>query len=190
VSELDEYEARLSVNINGQCAEILREAKRERGWTTTEAIRHAVALLGYFEAARTAGLARSISEAEEVLATGDVETLDEVLANAPAPSSLRAELAEAKATIARLTVELQKMTRQRDAHKSAAADWAAESKRIKDWGVASIEAVAAEQEPIVEAAKALARTWQQAIADGFNQVDLTMPLNLLVAAVVEEGNKT
>ncbi|GAA4986386.1 hypothetical protein GCM10025792_37850 [Pseudonocardia tropica] len=45
---------RLSVNINEESAEILRSVTRERGITTTEAIRRAIALLGFFEAARRA----------------------------------------------------------------------------------------------------------------------------------------
>jgi hypothetical protein len=45
---------RLSVNINPESAEILRQVTTERGITTTEAIRRAIALLGFFEEARKA----------------------------------------------------------------------------------------------------------------------------------------
>jgi hypothetical protein len=43
---------RLSVNINEESAQILREVTQDRGITTTEAIRRAIALLGFFEQAR------------------------------------------------------------------------------------------------------------------------------------------
>jgi hypothetical protein len=43
---------RLSVNINPESAEILRRVTTDRGITTTEAIRRAIGLLGFFEAAR------------------------------------------------------------------------------------------------------------------------------------------
>jgi hypothetical protein len=43
---------RLSVNINDESAQILREVTQDRGITTTEAVRRAIALLGFFEAAR------------------------------------------------------------------------------------------------------------------------------------------
>ncbi len=46
-----EYQ-RLSVNINPESAEILRTVAQERGISTTEAIRRAIGLLGYFEEAR------------------------------------------------------------------------------------------------------------------------------------------
>lgn len=42
---------RLSVNINPESAEILRQVTADRGITTTEAIRRAIGLLGFFEAA-------------------------------------------------------------------------------------------------------------------------------------------
>lgn len=45
---------RLSVNINDESAKILREVAAERGITTTEAVRRAIALLGFFEDARRA----------------------------------------------------------------------------------------------------------------------------------------
>lgn len=87
--EPGEY-ARLSVNINDECAQILRGVKAGRGWSTTEAIRQAIGLLGFFENARgklgdtpPADLARTIREAEEAIAAGRLETLDEVLASAP-----------------------------------------------------------------------------------------------------------
>jgi hypothetical protein len=40
---------RLSVNINSESAEILRRVTAERGITTTEAVRRAIGLLGFFE---------------------------------------------------------------------------------------------------------------------------------------------
>lgn len=43
---------RLSVNINSESAEILRTVTRDRGISTTEAIRRAIGLLGFFEEAR------------------------------------------------------------------------------------------------------------------------------------------
>jgi hypothetical protein len=46
-----EYQ-RLSVNINPESANILRQVTAERGITNTEAIRRAIALLGFFEEAR------------------------------------------------------------------------------------------------------------------------------------------
>lgn len=42
-------ELRVSVRINEDCAAILRAVKAERGWSTTEAIRHSIALLGLAE---------------------------------------------------------------------------------------------------------------------------------------------
>jgi Ribbon-helix-helix protein, copG family len=48
---MPEYQ-RLSVNINDESAEIIRRVKRERGINTTEAIRRAIGLLGFFEEAR------------------------------------------------------------------------------------------------------------------------------------------
>jgi len=47
---------RLSVNINSESAEILRTVTSERQITATEAIRRAIGLLGFFEAARKNGL--------------------------------------------------------------------------------------------------------------------------------------
>ena len=43
---------RLSVNINSESAEILRTVTKDRGISTTEAIRRAIGLLGFFEEAR------------------------------------------------------------------------------------------------------------------------------------------
>lgn len=43
---------RLSVNISTHSAAILRQVKKDRGWSTTEAIRVAIGLLGYMEVAR------------------------------------------------------------------------------------------------------------------------------------------
>ncbi len=43
---------RLSVNINSESADILRAVTKDRGISTTEAIRRAIGLLGFFEAAR------------------------------------------------------------------------------------------------------------------------------------------
>lgn len=43
---------RLSVNINNESADILRAVTKDRGISTTEAIRRAIGLLGFFEAAR------------------------------------------------------------------------------------------------------------------------------------------
>lgn len=43
---------RLSVNINPESAEILRQVTADRHITTTEAIRRAIGLLGFFEAAQ------------------------------------------------------------------------------------------------------------------------------------------
>jgi ribbon-helix-helix CopG family protein len=43
---------RLSVNINDEAAEILRTVTKERQISTTEAIRRAIGLLGFFEEAR------------------------------------------------------------------------------------------------------------------------------------------
>jgi hypothetical protein len=43
---------RLSVNINNEAAEILRTVTKERQISTTEAIRRAIGLLGFFEEAR------------------------------------------------------------------------------------------------------------------------------------------
>ena len=43
---------RLSVNINRESAEILRTVTKDRGISTTEAIRRAIGLLGFFEEAR------------------------------------------------------------------------------------------------------------------------------------------
>ena len=43
---------RLSVNINEEAAEILRQVTTERGISTTEAIRRAIGLLGFFEDAK------------------------------------------------------------------------------------------------------------------------------------------
>lgn len=43
---------RLSVNINDEAAQILRTVTKERGISTTEAIRRAIGLLGFFEDAR------------------------------------------------------------------------------------------------------------------------------------------
>lgn len=43
---------RLSVNINSESAEILRRVREDRGISTTEAIRRAIGLLGFFEEAR------------------------------------------------------------------------------------------------------------------------------------------
>ncbi len=43
---------RLSVNINSESAEILRNVTKDRGISTTEAIRRAIGLLGFFEEAR------------------------------------------------------------------------------------------------------------------------------------------
>lgn len=43
---------RLSVNINDEAAEILRTVTQERRISTTEAIRRAIGLLGFFEEAR------------------------------------------------------------------------------------------------------------------------------------------
>ncbi len=40
---------RLSVNINAESAEVLRRVTAERGITTTEAVRRAIGLLGFFE---------------------------------------------------------------------------------------------------------------------------------------------
>ncbi len=48
---MPEYQ-RLSVNINNESAEILRQVTADRGITTTEAVRRAIGLLGFFEAAR------------------------------------------------------------------------------------------------------------------------------------------
>jgi hypothetical protein len=45
---------RLSVNINDECAQALREVKAKRGFSTTEAIRRAIGLLDYFEMSRPA----------------------------------------------------------------------------------------------------------------------------------------
>jgi hypothetical protein len=50
-SEMAEYQ-RLAVNINEESADILRTVTKERGITTTEAIRRAIGLLGFFEEAR------------------------------------------------------------------------------------------------------------------------------------------
>lgn len=46
-----EYQ-RLSVNINDEAAEILRAVTQGRKISTTEAIRRAIGLLGFFEEAR------------------------------------------------------------------------------------------------------------------------------------------
>lgn len=46
---------RLSVNINRECAAILRKTKAERGVSTTEAIRRAVAYLDLVERVTAAG---------------------------------------------------------------------------------------------------------------------------------------
>jgi hypothetical protein len=43
---------RLSVNINDEAADILRTVTKERQISTTEAIRRAIGLLGFFEDAR------------------------------------------------------------------------------------------------------------------------------------------
>jgi hypothetical protein len=43
---------RLSVNINDEAADILRTVTKERRISTTEAIRRAIGLLGFFEEAR------------------------------------------------------------------------------------------------------------------------------------------
>jgi hypothetical protein len=43
---------RLSVNINDEAADILRTVTKERQISTTEAIRRAIGLLGFFEEAR------------------------------------------------------------------------------------------------------------------------------------------
>jgi hypothetical protein len=43
---------RLPVNINSESANILRTVTREREISTTEAIRRAIGLLGFFEEAR------------------------------------------------------------------------------------------------------------------------------------------
>lgn len=43
---------RLSVNINEEAADILRTVTKERGISTTEAVRRAIGLLGFFEEAR------------------------------------------------------------------------------------------------------------------------------------------
>lgn len=43
---------RLSVNINPESAAILRTVTADRGISTTEAIRRAIGLLGFFEEAR------------------------------------------------------------------------------------------------------------------------------------------
>lgn len=43
---------RLSVNINDESAQILRDVKDARGVTTTEAVRRAIGLLAFFETAR------------------------------------------------------------------------------------------------------------------------------------------
>jgi hypothetical protein len=43
---------RLSVNINSESADILRHVTAERKINTTEAIRRAIGLLGFFEEAR------------------------------------------------------------------------------------------------------------------------------------------
>ena len=43
---------RLSVNINSESAEILRRVTHNREISTTEAIRRAIGLLGFFEEAR------------------------------------------------------------------------------------------------------------------------------------------
>jgi Ribbon-helix-helix protein, copG family len=43
---------RLSVNLNSESAEILRRVTRARQISTTEAIRRAIGLLGFFEQAR------------------------------------------------------------------------------------------------------------------------------------------
>ncbi len=46
---------RLSVNINDEAAQILRQAK-ENGLSTTEAVRRAIGLLGFFEDTKRNGL--------------------------------------------------------------------------------------------------------------------------------------
>jgi hypothetical protein len=46
-----EYQ-RLSVNINDEAADILRTVTKERQISTTEAVRRAIGLLGFFEEAR------------------------------------------------------------------------------------------------------------------------------------------
>lgn len=43
---------RLSVNINDEAADILRTVTKERQISTTEAIRRAIGLLGFFEDAQ------------------------------------------------------------------------------------------------------------------------------------------
>ncbi len=48
---MPEYQ-RLSVNINPESADILRRVAADRGITTTEAVRRAIGLLGFFEEAR------------------------------------------------------------------------------------------------------------------------------------------
>jgi hypothetical protein len=49
--KLSEFQ-RLSVNINEEAADILRTVTKERGISTTEAVRRAIGLLGFFEEAR------------------------------------------------------------------------------------------------------------------------------------------
>jgi hypothetical protein len=49
--QMPDYQ-RLSVNINAESAEILRQVTAERQISTTEAIRRAIGLLGFFEEAR------------------------------------------------------------------------------------------------------------------------------------------
>ncbi len=46
---------RLSVNINAESADVLRRVTAERGITTTEAVRRAIGLLGFFEEAMKSG---------------------------------------------------------------------------------------------------------------------------------------
>ena len=46
---------RMSVNINKECADILREVKARHGISATEAVRRAIGLLGFTEQARHNG---------------------------------------------------------------------------------------------------------------------------------------
>lgn len=55
---------RLSVNINPESAEILRRVTRERGLSTTEAIRRAIGLLGFFEEAKRKEATVYVEDAE------------------------------------------------------------------------------------------------------------------------------
>ena len=55
---------RLSVNINDESAEILRTVTKDRGISTTEAIRRAIGLLGFFEEARRSKMKVYTEDAE------------------------------------------------------------------------------------------------------------------------------